>query len=60
MLLRGWGTPEGRALRDMSLSASVMVRGGTPEGRALRDMSLSVGVMVRRGTPDQKFFGNCP
>ena len=28
---RGWGTPEERALRDMSPSAGVMVRRGTPD-----------------------------
>ena len=28
---RSWGTPEDRALRDMSLSAGVMVRRGTPD-----------------------------
>ena len=31
MLLRGWGTPEGRALRDMSLTADVMVKRGIPD-----------------------------
>ena len=37
--LSGWGTPEDRALWDMSLSAAVMVRRGTPY--AVRGMSLT-------------------
>ena len=33
--LRGWGTPEDCALRDMSFSAGVMVRRGTPDQNVL-------------------------
>ena len=57
--LRGWGTIEDRALRDMSLSAGVMVKKGIPDQNFYWNCPWvqTAGVMVRRGTPDQFFFG---
>ena len=57
--LREWGNPEDRTLRDMSLSAGVMVKRGT-QTKTLWKLSLSAGVIVRRGAQDQKIFGKSP
>ena len=52
-------TPGDHALRDMYLSAGVMVIKGNARPKMFWELPLSAGVMVRRGTPDH-FFKKCP